>query len=328
MSEIARLDTTVTVVDAAAVRANLSRVERAASCRGERQHEADGSGSSSGEDDKTLADLWVEQIEFADTVVLNKVDLLPNGEAELAALSALVRKLNPGARIVPASFGRVDLGAVVHTGSFSLDKAQSAPGWLKELRGEHVPETEEYGVTSFVYKRTRPFHPGRLHALIQQGTTEAPAVDVPLAGLVRVKGYVWLATRMSHMVFWSLAGTVGHSLCASPHDRWLAATDPTQWPEGLDLSKAAASWQPLWGDRRCEVVFIGCGVDRGIMEAALDACLLTEAEMALGPVGWRKCFDDPFFPNFGEGDDGSEGHWSGDEMEESSEDEDEDEDEN
>lgn len=318
VADLARLDTTVTVVDAAAVHANLSRVERAASCRGEQEDGGSGSGSGDGSGgDKTLADLWVEQIEFADVVVLNKADLLASGD-ELAALTALVRKLNPGSRTVPASFGRVDLGAVVNTGLFSMEKAERAPGWLQELRGKHVPETEEYGVSSFVYKRTRPFHPGRLHALIRR-EKESPAASA-LAGLVRVKGYIWVATRMSHMVFWSLAGTVGHSMSIGPHDKWLTATDPAEWPEGLDLDKAAASWQPLWGDRRAEVVLIGLGLDRGAAEAALDACLLTEEEMALGPAGWRERLDDPFFPDFeGDGEDG-EGD-SGDEMDESSEEE-------
>ncbi len=305
VADFARLDTTVTVVDAHAVRSNIRSVERAAGCRVDGAQEASGGG----DDDKTLADLWVEQVEFADVIVLNKSDLLDL--AELASLKALVQKLNPGAKVVPASYGRIDIAAVVHTGLFSLEKAQSAPGWLKELRGEHVPETEEYGVSSFVYKRTRPFHPGRLHALLQQQGQGQGLLDC----LIRVKGYAWLASRWAHMLFWSLAGAVGHFFSVSPHDTWLAATDPAEWPEGLDLGKAMEQWQPLWGDRRSEVVFIGVQMDKVKVEAALDACLLTPDEMDLGPAGWR-CFDDPFPKIAHEHGDSSDEEEEGDDEEE------------
>jgi G3E family GTPase len=241
------------------------------------------------------------QVEFADVIILNKLDVL--GPERMAPLQALISRLNPEARVLPATHAVVDVSEVVGTGRFSLDRARQAPGWLKELRGEHVPETLEYGVSSFLYRQqrsderpavlanmidfmlilvlvlalalslsrwpaclpaclralpglklrrrcwvavaavVRPFHPERLHALVY-GPGSA------LASVVRIKGYVWLATRMRPIIFWSLAGSAHSFDCQG--DRWLAATDPAQWPH-VDMQELMKRWQPLWGDRRQEV---------------------------------------------------------------------------
>ena len=305
LSSLARLDTTVTVVDAA----DLHRHLRASGKLAAASSEATRGGEcplamceeEESETDKTLADLMVEQIEFADVVILNKVDLLPpssssssssHGLTSLPTLQALVHTLNPGAKVLVADHARVALGEILNTGLFSLDKAQQAPGWLRELRGtapEHqkVPETLEYDVSSFCYRRTRPFHPARLHALVfgDDGKEEKEEKGA-LACLIRVKGYLWLSTHMQHMVFWSLAGSV-HSFTSHDDDRWLAATDPAEWPEEtLTLAQLHEKWMPVWGDRRQEVVLIGVHMDQAAVAAALDACLLTEAEMREG--AWRE----------------------------------------
>lgn len=366
LSSLARLDTTVTVVDASDLHRHLRRRELVAASK-----EREGcSILSSEEDEKTLADLMCEQIEFADVVILNKIDLLPAGGRDgsldassskapltsLPALRAMVHKLNPGAKVLVAEHGRVDLREILNTGLFSLEKAQQAPGWLQELRADssgamapRVPETLEYGVSSFCYRRSRPFHPGRLHALVfpdaeggrkgdenevsagrlaGHGDNCSPEKDSalvqrsgdhqqrgavqlsPLQALVRVKGYLWFATRMQHMVFWSLAGSV-HSFTTRPDDRWLCATDPVEWPETLTLAQLQANWTPVWGDRRQEVVLIGVRMDQAAVERALDSCLLTGAELEGMLPG---AFVDPFLMGGGkdeseseDGDSGSEG---------------------
>jgi len=358
LSSLARLDTTVTVVDAPDLHRHLRARERVAASK-----EREGCPDSAGEkDDKTLADLMCEQIEFADVVILNKIDLLPaagGGDdtfsfsstaassqtplTSLSALRALVHKLNPGAKVLLAEHGRVDVREILNTGLFSLEKAQQAPGWLQELRAgsngvmaPRVPETLEYGVSSFCYRRSRPFHPGRLHALVFPGggsgcssgeeeigadcrTVHAGGSTLgkdeaeqwpllqgsgvhqrigashlsPLQSLVRIKGYLWLATQMQQMVFWSLAGAV-HSFTTRADDRWLCATDPVEWPETLTLAQLQANWTPVWGDRRQEVVLIGVQMDQAAVERALDACLLTGAELEGMPGEWAEAFVDPF----------------------------------
>ncbi|GAB5037263.1 cobalamin synthesis protein p47k [Nannochloropsis oceanica] len=385
LSSLARLDTTVTVVDAPDLHRHLRARERVAASK-EREVCPISMGE---EDDKTLADLMCEQIEFADVVILNKIDLLPAVGAvdspvtvsstgsfsktpitSLSALRALIHTLNPGAKVLSAEHGRVDVREILNTGLFSLEKAQQAPGWLRGLRGgsnssmaPRVPETLEYGVSSFCYRRSRPFHPERLHSLIfgaegcecsdgdkvssegclishvgrdisgdrkaepwplLQGTgvhqSSGSAQLHPLQSLVRVKGYLWLATQMQQMVFWSLAGAV-HSFTSRDYDRWLCATDPVEWPETLTLTQLQANWAPVWGDRRQEVVLIGVQMDQAVVEKALDACLLTDKELVRMPWEWAETFVDPFFPSgtgeeSGHEDDESSSEYESDEEEE------------
>lgn len=325
LSSLARLDTTVTVVDAADLPRHLQAWEKASTEEGGDQACALG---GTGEE-KSLAELMVEQIEFADVIVLNKVDLLASPAAlasngvggnpslprgsflwSLPVLISALQKLNPRAKIVVAEHGRVDPAQVLHTQAFSMEKAQAAPGWLQTLRGTKMPETDEFGVTSFCYRRRRPFHPARLHALLfgeggedvereggREGGTEggqAGPAEGPLGSLIRVKGYLWLATHMQHMVFWSLAGSV-HSFTAKEEEKWLAAIDPVEWPETLTAAELRAHWEPMWGDRRQEIVFIGVHMEQAKVEEALDACLLTEEEMTrMTPGDWAEVFVDPF----------------------------------
>jgi G3E family GTPase len=285
LADIARIDTMVTVVDAV----NLARdfgSREALSDRGETAGEGD---------ERTLADLLTDQIEFADLIILNKMpDATPD---QREATRAIVKALNPAARVIETAFGVVPLRDLVGTRRFNLEKAQAHPLWHKELYGhaDHVPETLEYGIGSFVYRTRRPFHPLRFDRFLR---TTWP-------GLIRAKGHFWLATRPEWVGEMSLAGAIcrteamGFWWAKVPRERW------PDHPEWRDL--IARHWHPVWGDRRQELVFIGRELDEDAMRRALDACLVPEPEEAdqaaatehgafedgLDPAPWRN-LPDPF----------------------------------
>jgi G3E family GTPase len=270
LSDLARLDTLVTVVDAVNFPDDLETAEDLAD-----------RGQSLGDDDgRTLAELLVDQVEFADVIIVNKADLVGNAERE--RLLHALRQLNRQARILPASYCQVSLDAVIDTGSFDFSRAAEAPGWLTELRGSHIPETEEYGITSFVYEARRPFHPARFHAAMQQ--------DWP-GNVLRSKGWFWLASRNDLAGHWSQAGgLVRHG----PAGWWWSAVAETQWPEEPDRRAAIRSeFEGDYGDRRQQIVFIGQHLDVDAMRARLDACLLDDLEFVAGPRVWRD-LPDPF----------------------------------
>jgi len=269
LSDVARLDTMVTVVDAYNFLRDYSSYD-SLQARGE---------SLGAADERTVVDLLVEQVEFCDVIVLNKIDLVEAGARE--RLAAMLGRLNPRARIVAAEFGRVPLDQLLDTGLFDFEQAAQAPGWLKELRGEHLPETQEYGIDSFVYRARRPFHPARFHALIES--------DWP--GVVRSKGFFWLASRPALAGSWSQAGGVcRHGLAG----RWWAAVPAEQWPRDAEtVARIRAKWHEDTGDARQELVLIGMGMDQAALRARLDRCLLDDAEMAQGPAAWS-AYPDPF----------------------------------
>jgi len=269
LAQVARLDTMVTVVDAY----NFLRDYGSGDFLRER-------GESLGEaDDRTVVDLLIDQIEFCDVIVVNKADLVAPGD--LARLVSILATLNPRARIEIAQFGRVDLASVLDTGLFDFDQAAAAPGWLQEMRGEHVPETEEYGISSFVYRVRRPFHPQRFWDLIHSEWD----------GVVRSKGWFWLASRPDFAGSWSQAGGACRHGAAG---LWWSAVDQSEWPDDPDYRASIADkLDGPWGDRRQELVLIGMGMDEAALRARLDACLLDDAELALGPAGWRS-LPDPF----------------------------------
>jgi G3E family GTPase len=269
LSEFARLDTMVSVVDGRSFLDDFGSWDLLKD-RGE---------SMGDEDERTLADLLVDQVEFADVLILNKMDLLSPEEAD--TLEALLRSLNRGARILRAERGRVPLREVLETGRFDFERASTFPGWIQELHGSHVPETEEYGIGSFVYRARRPFHPGRFWDFLNGSWP----------GVLRAKGFFWLAPRMEWVGTLSQAGVMREY---GPAGTWWAAG--VESPEELEPETAdavGAVWEEPWGDRRQELVFIGQALDREKMETALDACLLTDAEMAGGPAEWRGA-KDPF----------------------------------
>jgi G3E family GTPase len=272
LSDIARLDAMVTVVDAANLLKDYSSQDFLRD-RGEVAGDAD---------TRTLVDLLVEQIEFADVVVLNKVSLV--GASERDMVRGVVRALNRDAKILEADFAKVPLSAVVETGLFDFERAHEHPMWFKELYepGAHTPETEEYGIASFVYRARRPFHPARFQQFLAR----------TWPGLVRAKGLFWLATRPSWVGDMSIAGAIGRTSgmgywwVAVPQERW---PDDAEWRAMLDRR-----WQPGWGDRRQELVFIGRGMEERAIRAALDECLVGPADgEAFDSTSWRQ-LPDPF----------------------------------
>ncbi len=273
LNDVARIDTMVTVVDAH----NLLSDFRSTDLLGQRGPVADA------EDDRSLAALLTEQIEFADVVVVNKIDKVD--AARLAEVTAIVKALNPVAQVVFADHGRVPLNAVLGTGRFDLERASAMAGWARELEGRHTPETEAYGITSFVLRSRLPLHPWRFSTFM----------DLPLPGLIRAKGYVWLATRPDWVVSYSRAGnTATHE----PVGRWWAAAPRERWPaRGTpERRNIDARWAEPYGDRLNEVVFIGREMDRGAIEQAWKAMHLNFTETrkgALGMKGWRD-LPDPF----------------------------------
>ncbi|MEL6199817.1 MAG: zinc metallochaperone GTPase ZigA [Pseudomonadota bacterium] len=271
LSDVARLDTLVTVVDAV----NFPNMLREA-------ESLKAKGMEIGpEDDRSVADLLIDQVEFANVIIVSKTDMLEPGEAD--AVIATVQRLNPGAQIIAASHGDVPPEAILGTGQFDLEAAANAPGWLAELRGEHIPETEEYGIGSFVYRARRPFHPERLHNFLVKGWRHG--------NLIRSKGYFWLASRFDQAGSWSQAGGIMHHGYAG---LFWSAVKPELWPPDADHRREIMSQvEPPYGDRRQEIVFIGQNMDKAEATAALDACLLTDAELAAGQAAWSQ-YSDPF----------------------------------
>ncbi|GEN28054.1 GTP-binding protein [Halovibrio variabilis] len=271
LSHVARLDTLVTVVDGA----NFLEQYREAQSLAE-------AGESLGEDDeRNVADLLVDQIEFCDVLLISKTDLI--NEKELEALKAILHSLNPDAELIPITQGGVPLDKVLDTGKFNFERAQLAPGWLKEMRGEHVPETEEYGIGSFAYNARRPFHPQKFHDLLNQEWFGQ--------GLLRSKGFFWLATRPQAAGQWSQAGGIAHH---GPAGVFWKAIPEERWPTDPETRQfIMEKWQEPFGDMRQELVFIGQHLDQTKMREALDACLLSEAEVLAGLEAWKQ-LPDPF----------------------------------
>ncbi|CAM3206395.1 zinc metallochaperone GTPase ZigA [Vibrio neptunius] len=271
LSDVARLDTMVTVVDAI----NFLRDYDEAKFLTE-------TSESLGEDDeRSVADLLVDQVEFADVILISKTDLAEKSEIE--RLVAILKTLNTSATILPISNGEVELDAVLDTQSFSFEKAQQAPGWLKEMQGEHIPETEEYGISSFAYHARRPFHPEKFYDFLHNAQDYGK--------LIRSKGYFWLATRPDFIGQWSQAGGIARYGVAG---MFWKAIPKEEWPTDQDYLDAINDiWQEPYGDMRQELVFIGQGLEQEKLIARLNDCLLTEDEIEQGLDYWLS-LEDPF----------------------------------
>lgn len=271
LSDIARLDAMVTVVDAVNLLADYSSQDLLA----ER-------GTTAGpDDDRTLADLLVEQIEFADIVVINKVrDVTPE---RLADVRRVVRGLNADARIIETEFSAAPLDLILDTGLYDEERSRTHPLWMKELYGfaDHIPETEEYGIRSFVYRARRPFHPAKLHAALARG----------FSGVLRAKGHFWLATRPSWAAELSIAGSI---LRTEGRGYWWAAMPRERWPNDPEaVSTMRRHWNAVWGDRRQELVFIGGpAMDEAAIRSILDDCL--HGSVTTGITAAASALDDPF----------------------------------
>jgi G3E family GTPase len=254
LSDVARLDTMVTVVDAVNLLNDFASHDALAD-RGETMGEGD---------ERRLVHLLTDQIEFADVVILNKVGAA--GPERVEAARKIIRSLNADARILETDFSQVPVAEVLETGRFDFERAHEHPMWAKELYGfrDHVPETEEYGVTSHVYRARRPFVPEAILALL----------DGDLPGVIRAKGHFWISTRPDWVAEFSLAGALSG---VTPLGTWWAAVPHERWPTHQAAQDYIAErWVEPWGDRRQELVFIGSGIDWPALKARLDACLLAD----------------------------------------------------
>jgi G3E family GTPase len=270
LSDVARLDTMVTVVDAVNLLQDYSSHDFLAD-RGETLGE---------EDERTLVHLLTDQIEFADVIILNKVaDAAPE---TLDAARKIIRSLNADAEIIETNHSDVPANKVLNTGLFDFEKAHEHPMWAKELYGfaDHIPETEEYGVTSHVYRAHRPFVPQKIHDLL----------NGPLPGVIRAKGHFWVSTRPEWVAEFSLAGALSS---VTPLGNWWATVPKERWPDTESARNyLQAHWLEPWGDRRQELVFIGAGIDWTTLKAKLDDALVPE-HMA-SSVETLPEYDDPF----------------------------------
>ena len=271
LSDVADLDTMVTVVDAV----NFPKDYE------EAKYLQDTQESLGDEDERSVADLLVDQVVFADVILVSKTDLASS--EDVSRLEAILKTLNTHAQIIPIANGKVDVDAVLSTGSFDFERAQQAPGWLAEMRGEHVPETEEYGISSFSYQARRPFHPEKFFAFLH-GTER-------YGKLLRSKGYFWLATRPEFAGQWSQAGGIARYGFGG---MFWSAVPRSRWPDDPEyLASIEKSWEEPFGDMRQELVFIGQGLDEPSVRSALDDCLLNDEEMFAGRQFWET-LSDPF----------------------------------
>jgi G3E family GTPase len=258
LSRVARLDTMVTVVDAAGFFKYMESSDNLLQL-----------GIGAGEtDDRTVVDLLIDQVEFANVIILNKTDLISTDQLE--SVEALIAKLNPEATILHSTFGKVSPSDILNTKIFNYEKASQSAGWAKELAGEHTPETEEYGVTSFVYRRDRPFHPERFSECLNQ----------EWVGVVRSKGFFWLASRPRLAGMWSQAG----GSCR---------TEPAGFWAAKDTDGTLISSETAFVHGKQELVLIGIEMKQNELTSMLDKCLLTDDELAQGEDGWLR-FKDPF----------------------------------
>ncbi|CAG9622417.1 GTP-binding protein [Sutcliffiella rhizosphaerae] len=226
-------------------------------------------------DTREIADLLIDQIEFANIILLNKIDLLES--LYVSELKALLRKLNPDATIIPTKNGEVKLNHILNTKLFDFEKASQAAGWIKELNEEHIPETEEYGITSFVYRSRKPFHPERFMNWLENFPED----------VIRSKGFFWLASR-NHMA--GLLSQAGASIIVQGAGEWVASYIEQDKIQALkDEPELLQKWDETFGDRMTELVFIGIELDQNLLIHSLNTCLLSDQEMK---KDWSK-FHDP-----------------------------------
>jgi len=275
LADVSKLDTMVTVVDASNLIANYSSTDFLKD-----------QGESLGEDDqRTLVDLLTEQIEFANVIVLNKIDLVT--KSDLATVKTVIRSLNARAKIIETTLSQVDIDEVMGTDLFDLSEAQDHPLWVQEMYNfkDHVPETEEYGIASFVFRARKPFDPVKIYNFFQE----------QWPGVVRSKGFFYLASRPDFVGEVSQAGAVVRHQSIG---RWWAAIPKSQWPDGKDFDEMIAQyWNKDYGDRRQEIVFIGIKglMDEPAIREKLEACLI---DNYLGHEESFSDIPDPFPPWF------------------------------
>ena len=273
LSEVAKLDTMVTVVDSVNFLKDYD----------EAKYLQDTGESLSEDDERSVADLLVDQIEFADVILISKTDLA--SKEEIKKVIGIIKSLNTSAKIFPIANGEIEVDEILDTNLFDFVKARQAPGWLKEMRGEHIPETEEYGISSFSYVARRPFYPDKFYNFLH-GTKQ-------YGKLIRSKGYFWLGSRLEYAGQWSQAGGIARYGFAG---MFWKATPKDNWPTDKEsLSTIMSQWEEPFGDMRQELVFIGQGLDKEKMISDLDECLVSEDDLLKGEEFWTT-MNDPFPP--------------------------------
>ncbi|MBI72566.1 MAG: 4-hydroxytetrahydrobiopterin dehydratase [Candidatus Marinimicrobia bacterium] len=271
LSDVSKLDTMVTVVDAVNFLKDYDEAKYLQEV-----------GESLGEDDhRSVADLLVDQVEFADIILISKIDLV--NQKKINKLVSILKTLNTNAEIIPISNGGIKIDKILNTGLFDFEKAQKAPGWMQEMNGEHIPETEEYGISSFVYEARRPFYPEKFHNFLH---------SKDIAGkLIRSKGFFWLASRPMFAGSWNQAGGIAHHGFAG---MFWKAIPKERWPEDQEtLDFIDEKWVEPFGDMRQELVFIGQGLEKNKIIKLLDDCLLSTDDLLMGRKHWET-FNDPF----------------------------------
>ncbi len=273
LSRFAYIDTMVTVVDALNFAKDFGSVDTI----------QDRNLNKDAADQRTIVNLLTDQIEFADVIIVNKADLVP--PHRLAELKAVIHGLNPGAKIVSSSFGKVTSSAILNTGLFDFEKASQSAGWMAELeRGEHTPETEEYGISSFVFRDKRPFHPERFWNYVTENWP---------SNIIRSKGLFWMASRPDTALNW---GQAGGSLRAESAGVWwmsMPFMERIKYPSYVENQKLIENrWDKQFGDRMNELVFIGQELEKEAILEELEMCLCTPEEVAFMQRG--DSFTDPF----------------------------------
>ncbi|MDA7909365.1 GTP-binding protein [bacterium] len=277
LSEVAELDTMVTVVDAANFLKDF----------GSWDDLQDRNIALSKEDERNIVDLLVDQVEFANVIVVNKTDLIT--QEQIGMIKKIISQLNSSATVLESTKSRVSLDKILGTGKFRLDEAQDlSPEWLAIPRGEEESETEEYGISNFLFRSDRPFHPQRIWDAVGDDME-----DGLFKGVLRSKGIAWIASRHDWAYNWSQAGC---SVLLDPAGFWWASAPPESWPEEQEvLVEIEARMIHEYGDRQQELVFIGQNLERDHVTRVLESCLLTDEEYELGPSSWEH-FQDPMPP--------------------------------
>lgn len=308
LSFYAKLDTCVTVVDLFTMKKNITSIENIRNAYQEGIDEKEG--------DKHIGHLLIDQLEFANIIILNKCDIVSNEDIEFA--KTFVTKMNPRANIICTSFGKVDPSHILNTGLFSLEEARDAPGWLQDLRNSELKQTEseEYGIVSFVYSARKPFHPERLNNWLRKyfilddetmktssltnynyqtnilqtiSNERCATMEADVGWIARSKGFVWIATRGECMTVWNHGGRL---LELSPSIEWFIDTPESDWDlPKEDISKVKASFSGIYGDKRQEIVFIGIGLNVENITNTLNQCLLTDEEFQLKSSNWSRFYD-------------------------------------
>ena len=270
LSDVAKLDTLVTVVDAINFWNDFQTTD-----------DLINRGQALGpQDDRGITELLVSQLEWANVILINKSDEIR--ESELKQIELLCAKMNPEAVILRSNYGKVEVEKILNTGLFDYEKSAQSASWVKELQSDHKPETEEYGISSFVFRARRPFHPERLWNFLQEDTWQ---------DILRSKGYIWIASRPDFGALWSQAG---QSCSMKPGGKWWASVPESEWPSDIDQEQIKESFDLEVGDRRQELVLIGRNLDQSNFTNILTKCLLSEDEFQLGETNWKGVFSDPF----------------------------------